>query len=103
MPSFKFKDDPWWFSLDVWDIIPNSQVLQEINYALLQKIINALANAKYPSRPKKAKTKWVEAVIVDNVKHIISCRIDEANEKVVITYIRTPKKRIEKKPRRRRR
>lgn len=103
MPSRKFKAKPWWFKPNVWDVIPNARVLREIDYALLQKIINAFVKAKYPTRPKKAKTSWSEPVIVDRVKHVLSCSIDEANHKIVITYIRTPKKRMQKKPKRKRR
>src|SRR4030042_5448764 len=92
LSSKKTKDSPWWFDLDPWDVIPNARVLREYNYALLQKVIHAFVKARYTDRPKRAKSSWTEPVVVDGAKYVLSCSIDEINEKVVITYIRTPKK-----------
>jgi hypothetical protein len=93
LPSKKAKELPWWHELDSWDVIPSAKVLRGYNYALLQKIIYAFAKARYTDRPKKsAKCSWAEPVIVDGAKYALSCVVDEVNKKVVITYIRTPKK-----------
>jgi hypothetical protein len=91
MPSRKEKDAPWWFSPTKFDITAINKVYRKLPYLKVQKIFYIMAQAKYPTRPRRAKNEWMESVCVDGSTYQLSCRIDENNKKIVVTNIRPPK------------
>jgi len=92
LPSRKKQEDPWWFSPTIFDIMATAKVLQKFNSAMLQKIFHAMTRLMYPNRPRRAKSSWTEAVDVDGATFQLSCYIDENAKKIVVTYIKPPKK-----------
>jgi threonyl-tRNA synthetase len=91
MVSRKKQADPWWFSPTQFDIIAIAKVYRRLPYLAVQKVLYTLAQAKYPTRPKRAKNDWMESVYVDGATYQLSCRIDENEKKIVVTNIRPPK------------
>lgn len=99
MSSRKERDSPWWFSPTRFDIIAIDKVYRKLPNLVVQKVLYTMAQAKYPTRPKRAKYAWMESVCVDGATFQLSCRIDENNKKIVVTNIRPPSKMV-RKPRR---
>jgi hypothetical protein len=58
---------------------------------LLSKIFDALAKARYPTRPKRARRNWVENVSVGGTMFQLNCFVDENTKMIVVTNIRAPK------------
>jgi len=90
--SRKKQADPWWFSPTRFDVVFKAKVYRQFNSVLLQKIAYEFARAQYPTRSRRAKNDWTEPVVVDAATYLLSCSIDENNRKIVVTYIRPPKK-----------
>jgi hypothetical protein len=89
----KQKGDLWWFSPSIFQIIATPKALKrcELDPILIQKIFCTMANARYPTRPKRARKNWVENVTVDGALYQLNCFVDENPKMIVVTDIRPPK------------
>jgi len=96
LSSRKDKDSPWWFSPSRFDIIAAAKVYRKLPNLVVQRVLYAMAQAKYPNRPRRAKNTWMESVFTDGGTFQLSCRIDEDNKKIVVTNIRPPSKMLRK-------
>lgn len=94
LPSRKTQDEPWWFSPSVFDIIPTEKTIRrcKLHPLLIQKILTSMAEARFPTRPKRAKMNWLEPVFVGGAMYQLSCHIDRNEKIIVVTNIRVPKK-----------
>ena len=96
MPSKKKRDDPWWYSPSVWNVMFTPDAIKEsgIHPLKLEKIARTLADKPFPTRPKRARHGWLEEVILDGVLYQLSCCVDDyqKEEFIVIKNIRTHKK-----------
>lgn len=94
MSSRKKKEDPWWYSPSIFEIIPTEKAIRrcQLHSLLIQKILIAMANARFPTRPRRAKRNWVEPVYVDGAMYQLSCHVDGKEKVIVVTNIRPPKK-----------
>jgi hypothetical protein len=92
LPSRKKKEDPWWYSPTEFQIIATERAIRrcQLHPLLIQKIFVAMAKRRYPTRPKRAKRKWVELVCVDDVFYQLSCHVNE--DMIVVTNISINKK-----------
>jgi len=89
--SGRQKQRPWWYSPTVDQIIATDDAIERcgLHSLIIQRIFTAMANKKYPTRPKRAKKSWLENLTVSGVKCQLSCVIEE--DKIVVTNIRLPK------------
>jgi hypothetical protein len=94
MSSRKKPNDPWWFSPSIFDVVAIDKVYQQSKLPplLIQKVLHALAEARFPTRPRRAKKEWVESVYVDGTTFVLSCHIDQNEKKIVVKNIRPTKK-----------
>lgn len=60
---------------------------------LIQKIYATLAEAKFPTRPVRAKNNWCELVCVDGTTYQLSCDLDKIEKMIVVKDIRVPRRR----------
>jgi hypothetical protein len=99
MHSKKTKK-PWWItSVSLFDVMFTPDAIKQatdhkLHALTLDKIASAVANKPFPTRPKRARHKWLEQVIVDGVRYELSCCVDdyENHEFIVVSNIRIHKK-----------
>jgi len=93
LSSRKKREDPWWYSPSIFQIIATDKAIRRCQLAplLIQKILNTLAKVRYPTRPKRARKNWVENVWVDGIMYQLNCFVDEKTKMIVATDIRAPK------------
>ena len=96
----KRYERPWWHSPTVNQILVTTDAMERCRLPplIIRRIISAMAEKKYPSRPKRAKKNWLENLLVDGAKVYLSCHVEE--EKIVVTNINVRKGALEKKKRR---
>ena len=94
MCSRKKRPDPWWYSPSRFQVIATPKAIRycKLPPLLIQKILSTLADAKFPTRPKRAKRNWVEPVCTDGTMYQLSCYVDINQKMIVVTNIRIPKK-----------
>ena len=94
MPSPRERPDPWWYSPTRFQVIATPEAIRkcELSPLLIVKITNALADSRFPTRPRRAKRKWVESVCVEGAMYQLTCCVDTTEKMIVITYIRPPKR-----------
>ena len=94
MGSRKERPEPWWYSPTRFQVIATPKAIRncELPALLIQKILNALADSRFPTRPRRAKRKWVEPVCVGEAMYQLSCSVDVIEKMIVVTNIRPPKK-----------
>ena len=99
LPDRKEREELWWFSPSVHQIIATDKAIKRCNLPplLIQRIFTTMAEARYPTRPKRAKTSWLEPVCVDGVTYQLSCMLDKEEKMIVVKNIRTPVKPRRKK------
>jgi hypothetical protein len=100
LPSRKKKEDPWWFSPTIFDVVATDKAIHQSRLPplIVQRVLYAMARAKYKTRPRRANRSWPETVLLDGATYQLSCEIDQNEKKIVVTYIKAPKEM--RKPRR---
>lgn len=82
---------PWWHSPYVDQIMATDRAIErcKLHSLIIQRIFSAMAKKKYPTRPRRARRKWLENVTVDGVRCHLSCIVEA--DKIVVTNISLPK------------
>lgn len=82
---------PWWHSPSVSQIIATTKAIENCNIPplIIQHIFSVMAQVKYPTRPSRARKKWLEPLVVDGTRVYLSCHVE--GDKIVVTHIGLPK------------
>jgi len=100
LPSKKKKFiRPWWHSPRVSQIFATTEAIEKCGLPplIIQRIFFVMTQDKYPTRPSRARKKWLERLVVDEARVYLSCHVE--GDKIVVTHIRLPKGGFERKKR----
>ena len=99
MPSGgRRRERPWWHKPNIEDIYAKPEEIRRCRLPplIITRIFNAMTEVKYPTRPRRAKRKWLENLTVDGVRVQLSCHVE--GDHIVVTNINLPRGGFERIP-----
>jgi len=87
VPSRKRRQRPWWYSPSIDQIIATPDAIKRCRLPplIIQRIFAEMARTPYPTRPTRARRRWLEPLTVDGAECQLSCHVEE--DKIVVTNI----------------